>query len=386
MHQSPAPMIPVPQQLTISPSEQQQQQMYHQTLLQSPQQAPMNTRRGRASTDAPFNASISPPVPVTPSPEKKPRSRSKKPSVDSQSYEVEPQQTLAMVENSINQMLDAPVVPAPVVAVNTDDKLEVNPSVSKSHDDEQKELEKEGGRGGGGEGESRSPSVGSSSAKSESVIKEIPLSGERHRLSRSKSPKSRWHHSPSPQEDPAQIHPPATSDEEHLATNGDEKYVRATRHCPRLPFFVIRTPHEQTEKSSTVTPLAEEKIENEQVGRSAPLTNLTCFFSVEWTNSSQTARNDRLSRRATSSSRVGSSSAATETESLSNVVLVTDERSQSIDDQQSNESVFWCSQSTLISFFLSFADPHRSFPSRRSFLTSVSPLNLISIMNWTPQR
>jgi hypothetical protein len=268
MHQTPAPMIPVPQQLTISPSE--QQQIYHQSLSQSPQQ-PMNTRRGRTSVDAQFNASISPPIMATPSPEKKPRAaRSKKPSVDSQSHEIEPQQTLSMVENSINQMLDIPATnelpsppPAPSIVVNTDNNLEVNAFVSKRIDDEEKELEKEL-EDTARAGESRSPSVGSSSAKSESVIKEIPLSGERHRLSRSKSPKSRWHHSPSPQEDPSQIPPVATVDGEHpsatTSTNGDEKYVSTSDPLTETRLFPsFRTSHEQTE-----TPPVNE---NKQVGR-----------------------------------------------------------------------------------------------------------------------
>ena len=36
------------------------------------------------------------------------------------------------------------------------------------------------------------------SIKSESVIKEVPMSGDRNRFSRSRSPKSRWHASPTP--------------------------------------------------------------------------------------------------------------------------------------------------------------------------------------------
>lgn len=44
---------------------------------------------------------------------------------------------------------------------------------------------------------SKSPSS-NVSIKSESVIKEVPMSGDRNRFSRSRSPKSRWHASPTP--------------------------------------------------------------------------------------------------------------------------------------------------------------------------------------------
>ncbi|CAF0956821.1 unnamed protein product [Didymodactylos carnosus] len=61
----------------------------------------------------------------------------------------------------------------------------------------------------------KSPSV-TSSVKSESVINEMPLSGERHRLSRSKSPKSRWRHSPSPSQ-------PNQSQHQQQSKNIDEE-------------------------------------------------------------------------------------------------------------------------------------------------------------------
>jgi hypothetical protein len=239
LHQAPAPMIPVPQQLTISPSE--RHPMYDQSLLHPQQQqqqqqySPMHTRQQRISLDAPMNTSISPTVPI-PSPEKKPRSRSKKPSVDSLPVEIQqpipahipppvvnlPTQIIqpAPVQQTINNQ--QPAINSSTTNINNGNNLEVNPFVSKSHEEEQKDIEKVREE----RGDSRSPSVGSSSAKSESVIKEIPLSGERHRLSRSKSPKSRWHHSPSPQEKTNQS---STIEEEQnsalTTTNDDNTYV-----------------------------------------------------------------------------------------------------------------------------------------------------------------
>ena len=187
--------------------------MYDPSLLHNQQQqqqfTPMNTRRGRTSVDAPLNHMISPTAPL-PSPEKRTRSRSKKPSVDSQPLDIQQQheqiyaQMNFPIENPPSETINnAPVQQAiddeliminPLANENHGSNIELNPFVSKSNEEEQKDVDKEGGE----RGTSRSPSVDSSSAKSESVIKEIPLSGERHRLSRSKSPKSRWHHSPSP--------------------------------------------------------------------------------------------------------------------------------------------------------------------------------------------
>jgi hypothetical protein len=237
LHQAPAPMIPVPQQLTISPAE--RLHMYDPSLLHQQQQhqqqqySPMHTRQQRTSLDAPMNTSISPTVPI-PSPEKKTRSRSKKLSVDSQPNEIQqpmPPHIPPPVVNIPTQIMH----PAPVqqtinnqqfatnssTNINNGNDLEMNLFVSKSLEEEQKDLEKVREE----RGDSRSPSVGSSSAKSESVIKEIPLSGERHRLSRSKSPKSRWHHSPSP----SQTNQSSTIDEEQNSaitiTNDDNKYV-----------------------------------------------------------------------------------------------------------------------------------------------------------------
>ncbi|CAF0853167.1 unnamed protein product [Adineta steineri] len=250
-HQPSAPMIPVPQQLTIAPAE--IHPMYNQSLLQNQQHqqqqqhhhqhvSPMNTRQQRKSVDVPANTSITPTV-LTPSPERKPRTRSKKSSVDSQSNDI--QQPISYnppVENLpieiINPTADLPTInieqPVDNSSANVNNgnnNIEVNPFVSKSNEEEPKDIEKVREE----RGDSRSPSVDSSSAKSESVIKEIPLSGDRHRLSRSKSPKSRWHHSPSP----------ATTEEEQKSaitiTNDDKD-----------------TTNEQVEKSSTVTLFAEE--------------------------------------------------------------------------------------------------------------------------------
>ena len=218
-HQPPAPMVPVPQQLTITPTErhhmydpsllhhQQQQQQQQQQL--PPQYSPMNTRQQRISVDQSMPTQISPSIPQ-PVPEKKTRTRSKKPSTDTPPVEILAHQIPINVDPSMVNFLPEIIDPMPVqqtidneqfvinasADVNNGNNNEVNSFVSKSIEDEQKDIEKLRPD----RGDSRSPSVGSSSAKSESVIKEIPLSGERHRLSRSKSPKSRWHHSPSPHE------------------------------------------------------------------------------------------------------------------------------------------------------------------------------------------
>jgi len=179
-----APTIPVPQQLTLSSAE--------------PQISPMTTRQSRTSVDAPIT-----------SPTKKTRSRSKNPSVDSRPVEIPPvEPTISVpIEISSNDV-QANLNENSTISSSSSKTIELEPFVSKKSDDEdqQKEKEEEEERR-----DSRSPSVGSSSAKSESVIKEIPLSGDRHRLSRSKSPKSRWHHSPSPQDQ--QINPPTIVEE-----------------------------------------------------------------------------------------------------------------------------------------------------------------------------
>jgi hypothetical protein len=262
LHQSPAPMIPVPQQLTISPSE--RHHIYDPSLLHNqPQYSPINTHQQRMNIDHPMNTSISPTIPI-PTPEKKTRSRSKKPSIDSRTPEIQ-QQIPTNLQPPIVNLPTEIIHPAPVqqpnnnehfvinssTNVNNGDNIEVNPFVSKSIEEEQKDIEKLRDD----RGDSRSPSVGSSSAKSESVIKEIPLSGERHRLSRSKSPKSRWHHSPSPQE---QINQSTTIDEEQNSvtptTNDDNKYVlhiNINQKFKKLFFSSI-------DKSSTVTLFAEE--------------------------------------------------------------------------------------------------------------------------------
>jgi len=237
VHQSPAPMIPVPQQLTISPAE--KHHMYDPSLLHNQQQqqqfSPINTRRQRTSVDTPIITSVSPTVPI-PSPEKKPRSRSKKLSTDSQPNEFQqpiPSNINPPITDLPPQIINSTPVQQTInneqlivnssANVNNGNNIEANPFVSKSNEEEQTDIEKVREE----RTDSRSPSVGSSSVKSESVIKEIPLSGERHRLSRSKSPKSRWHHSPSPQQQ--QTNQSATIEEEQnsaiTTTNDDNKYV-----------------------------------------------------------------------------------------------------------------------------------------------------------------
>lgn len=253
LHQPPAPMIPIPQQLTISPSE--RHHMYDPSLLhtqqlqQQQQYSPMNTRQQRISVDNPMNASISPTLPIQ-TPEKKTRTRSKKPSIDSRPIEIQQEQPSPPPQQQQQQQISPNIVPPiinlpneiinptpvqqqtinneqfiidPSTNVNNGNNIEMNSFVSKSIEEEQKDIEKFRED----RGDSRSPSVGSSSAKSESVIKEIPLSGERHRLSRSKSPKSRWHHSPSPSH-PLNNQSATIEEEQNSAiptTNDDNMYV-----------------------------------------------------------------------------------------------------------------------------------------------------------------
>ena len=205
LHQPPAPMIPVPQQLTISPSE--PRQLYNQ---QQQFYSPMNTpdqQRLNQNT-----SSISPTIPPVQIPEKRTRTRIKKGSIDSQPIEqIQPPMVPIVPQVPIiNLPTEVPISNPTIQITNTNEPIvdtasenlinknnvEENSSVSKSIEEEQKDI----GTLRNDRGESRSPSVDSRSTKSESVIKEIPLSGDRHRLSRSKSPKSRWHHSPSPQQ------------------------------------------------------------------------------------------------------------------------------------------------------------------------------------------
>lgn len=259
LHQSPAPMIPVPQQLTISPSE--PRQMYNQSLLHNQQQQqqqfypPMNTLEQHQMNLN--NPSISPTIPAE-IPAKRTRTRSKKTSVDSQPTEIEqpmativPQTSITNLPTEIlNSIPDVQLtntneqfIDTPSANINNKNNIEENSFVSKSIEEEQKDIEPLRHD----RGESRSSSVGSSSTKSESVIKEIPLSGDRHRLSRSKSPKSRWHHSPSPQQPPqtqqeTQPLPIDTQVNSGVPNNNDEK----------------PSTNEQIEKSSTVTLFAEE--------------------------------------------------------------------------------------------------------------------------------
>ncbi|CAF1079131.1 unnamed protein product [Rotaria sordida] len=253
IHQSPAPMIPVPQQLTISPSE--RSQIYDQSLLYNQEKeqefSPMITRQKRTSVDTSIDTTMSSSIPQS-IPEKRSRTRSKKTSVDSQQYEIQQQQQqqpISSMEDISTEIIHATpmeetnnneqIVINASTTVNNGNNIEVNPIVSKSNEEEQKDRDNIGEE----REDSRSPSVGSSSAKSESVIKEIPLSGERHRLSRSKSPKSRWHHSPSPQQ---QTNQSTTIEEEPNSavtpTNDDNN-----------------TTNEQNEKSSSIlTSIAEE--------------------------------------------------------------------------------------------------------------------------------
>ena len=240
LHQAPAPMIPVPQQLTISPSE--RHPMYDQSLLHNQQQhqqyIPMNQHQQGIHVNNQFQpSSISPTMPPIQTPEKKSRTRSKKPSIDSRPVEIPPE-----IPPDFNLPMEIPQPTAPIQQTNTNEDFVNNPSinvnngnnleenlfVSTSIEEEQKDIEKLRED----RGDSRSPSVGSSSAKSESVIKEIPLSGERHRLSRSKSPKSRWHHSPSPHEQQQQQQQTNQSipieeqpNSALLNTNDDKKYI-----------------------------------------------------------------------------------------------------------------------------------------------------------------
>ncbi|CAF3478751.1 unnamed protein product [Rotaria socialis] len=303
IHQAPAPMIPVPQQLTISSAE--RSQMYDQSILHNEQREQeisyMQTRQKRTSADNSIDTSMSSSTIPQTTPERRTRTRSKKVSVDSQQIEI-PQQLPPMeniptevlrVENvpiEVSPMETVPIEVPPMETIpievprvanvpievppmeiiptevihptpiqptinyeqvvnntsstndNIGNNIEVNPIVSKNSEEENKDRENIREE----REDSRSPSVGSSSAKSESVIKEIPLSGERHRLSRSKSPKSRWHHSPSPQE---QMHQPATIEEEPNSvitpTNDDNN-----------------TTNEHDEKSSIAVPTITEETNN----------------------------------------------------------------------------------------------------------------------------
>ncbi|CAM4797453.1 unnamed protein product [Rotaria magnacalcarata] len=323
IHQAPTPMIPVPQQLTISSSE--RSQMHDQSILHDQQKEQeisyMQTRQKRTSADNSIDTFMSSSTIPQTTPERRTRTRSKKVSVDSQQIEI-PQQ-LSPVENvppevppvenvppevppvenvppevppveiipievppvetipievppvetipiEVPPMETIPIEVPPMETIPTEvihptpiqptinneqvvnnssstndnigNNIEVNPIVSKNSEEENKDRENIREE----REDSRSSSVGSSSAKSESVIKEIPLSGERHRLSRSKSPKSRWHHSPSPQE---QMHQPATIEEELSSvitpTNDDNN-----------------TTNEHDEKSSIAVPTITEESNN----------------------------------------------------------------------------------------------------------------------------
>ncbi|CAF3367632.1 unnamed protein product [Rotaria sp. Silwood1] len=108
---------------------------------------------------------------VSSTPKRKTRASSKKSSVDYSSNEnsntTSNQQVIDTEQNALE-------------VSSNDNNVEVKSFVSKSIEEEQKDIEKIGG-------ESYSPSVGSNSAKSESIIKETPLSNEQQRLNPSKA-------------------------------------------------------------------------------------------------------------------------------------------------------------------------------------------------------
>ncbi len=96
---------------------------------------------------------------ITIPPEKPTRTRSKKPSIDSQSNSTSISQEQTTLDTSTNN-----------------NNIEMIPFVSKSNEEKQKDIEKIGG-------EVNSSSMDTSNNdKSESIIKEIPLSDEQQRL------------------------------------------------------------------------------------------------------------------------------------------------------------------------------------------------------------
>ncbi len=103
---------------------------------------------------------------VSLTPEKRTRTRSKKLSVDSQ----------------INEIPNSTAINNEQIVLDNSNNIEVNSFVSKSNEEEkQKNIEQIGE-------EIHLSSIGSSSsAKSESVVKEIPLSDEQQRLNQSET-------------------------------------------------------------------------------------------------------------------------------------------------------------------------------------------------------
>lgn len=71
-----------------------------------------------------------------------------------------------------------------------DTRADINTS-RKSRDNQSESRSRSRSTSKQRERESKSPSM--ESFKSESVLKEVPMSGDRNRFSRSKSPKARWH-------------------------------------------------------------------------------------------------------------------------------------------------------------------------------------------------
>jgi len=93
--------------------------------------------------------------------EKKPRTRSKQSSVDSRTNEISNNNEEIVLDNSNN--------------------IEVNSFVSKSNEEEEKNIEKIG------EKTDLTPVGSIDNAKSESIVKEIPLSDEQQRLNQSET-------------------------------------------------------------------------------------------------------------------------------------------------------------------------------------------------------
>ena len=96
------------------------------------------------------------------------RARSKNTSIDNS---ISTTTSIQEVINSVQGALDSSI---------NDNKVEINSFVSKSIEEEKKDLDNLGG-------ESYLTSVGSNSAKSGSIIKEIPFSDEQQRLNQTKS-------------------------------------------------------------------------------------------------------------------------------------------------------------------------------------------------------
>ncbi|CAF4076901.1 unnamed protein product [Rotaria sp. Silwood2] len=364
IHQSPAPMIPVPQQLTLSPSE--RSQIDDESLLHNQEQeeelSPMNTREKRTSVDTPVDTSMSTTIPLS-TPEKRSRTRSKKTSVDSQQNEI--QQPTSSMENLSTEIINTtpieptiinePIVTNTSTTDNNGNNIEVNPIVSKSNEEEQKDRDNIGEE----REDSRSPSVGSSSAKSESVIKEIPLSGERHRLSRSKSPKSRWHHSPSPQqqtnqsttieEEPNSVVTPTNDDNNNITNEQVEKSSSVLTSITEEENNLGGT--EKTQDNSSEIKIQETMTKNElssndnqQPEKAAPQQQLKPSRSQASTTTTTTATSLMKGlNRSTTSNRMNLSSDVLKTLisdiSLAPVSVINDELESSINEQDHGDDV-----------------------------------------------